>query len=155
MLGRMLVERHGVDGKVLTLQIPQATVHSSVVDEPWFAWHSMPFEVSWGRGGLRDARTQVHDVVSANGTVIDDNVPGPKGNSVPLDSVSGVSQIVDISWIVGYLLDLKLLLVTGVALRNGLSLGGGGGFLHFHVRHFEVLVPELERVVLKRLASKR
>jgi hypothetical protein len=25
-----------------TLQIPQATVHSSLVAEAWFAWHSMP-----------------------------------------------------------------------------------------------------------------
>ncbi len=27
---------------VLTLQIPQATVHSSLVAEAWLAWHSMP-----------------------------------------------------------------------------------------------------------------
>ena len=26
----------------LTLHIPQATVHSSLVAEAWFAWHSMP-----------------------------------------------------------------------------------------------------------------
>ena len=35
-------------------------------------------------------RTQVHDVVSANGTVIDDNIPGPKGDCVPLDQASVV-----------------------------------------------------------------
>jgi hypothetical protein len=26
----------------LTLQIPQATVHSSLVADAWLAWHSMP-----------------------------------------------------------------------------------------------------------------
>lgn len=30
----------------LTLQIPQATVHSSLVAEAWLAWHSMPIFVS-------------------------------------------------------------------------------------------------------------
>lgn len=30
------------------------------------------------------ARTQVHDVVSADGAVVDDNVPGPEGDGVPL-----------------------------------------------------------------------
>jgi len=28
--------------EVLTLQIPQATVHSSLVAEAWLAWHSIP-----------------------------------------------------------------------------------------------------------------
>ena len=28
--------------------------------------------------------TEVHDVVPADGTVVDDNIPGPEGNSVPL-----------------------------------------------------------------------
>lgn len=28
--------------------------------------------------------TQVHDVIPANGAVIDDDIPSPKGNSVPL-----------------------------------------------------------------------
>jgi N-acetyl-beta-hexosaminidase len=31
-----------------------------------------------------DAPTQVHDVVSANGAVVYNNVPGPKGNGIPL-----------------------------------------------------------------------
>jgi hypothetical protein len=30
------------------------------------------------------ARTQIHDVVSADGAVVDDDVPGPKGDGVPL-----------------------------------------------------------------------
>lgn len=36
---------------------------------------------------LKQALTQIHDVVSANGTVVDDNVPGPQSYSVPLDSI--------------------------------------------------------------------
>jgi hypothetical protein len=28
--------------------------------------------------------TQVHDVVTANGTVVDNNIPGPESDSVPL-----------------------------------------------------------------------
>jgi len=28
--------------------------------------------------------TEIHDVVSANGTVIDNNVPSPKGDGIPL-----------------------------------------------------------------------
>lgn len=36
----------GEKQRVLTLQIPHATVHSSVVDEPWLAWHSIPVSVS-------------------------------------------------------------------------------------------------------------
>jgi hypothetical protein len=29
---------------------------------------------------------QVHDVVAANGAVVDDDIPGPKGDGVPLDT---------------------------------------------------------------------
>jgi hypothetical protein len=29
-------------------------------------------------------RTQVHDVITADGAVIDDDIPGPESNSVPL-----------------------------------------------------------------------
>jgi hypothetical protein len=36
---------HRFGGGRRTLQIPHATVHSSLVDEPWFAWHSMPMVV--------------------------------------------------------------------------------------------------------------
>ncbi len=32
-----------------TLQIPQATVHSSLVAEAWFAWHSMQRSMMWFR----------------------------------------------------------------------------------------------------------
>lgn len=62
-------------------------------------------------------------MVTTNGTVVDDNIPSPQGNSVPL-------------------LDLELLLVRIIgALGDGLALGGASsGFLHLHVCHIEVLV---------------
>lgn len=76
-----------LDAGLLTLQIPQATVHSSVVDDPWFAWHSMPVlravSLDMWEGELIEP-TQVHDVVPANSTVVDDDIPSPQGNSIPL-----------------------------------------------------------------------
>ena len=68
---------------VQTLQMPHATVHSSVVDEPWFAWHSMPVVVIVRLAYLSERhhqcwrRTQVHNMVPADGAVIDDNIPSP------------------------------------------------------------------------------
>lgn len=34
---------------ILTLQTPQATVHSSLVADAWFAWHSMHKSMMWLR----------------------------------------------------------------------------------------------------------
>jgi hypothetical protein len=34
------------------------------------------------------ARTEIHDVVTADGAVINDDVPGPEGYGVPLYAVS-------------------------------------------------------------------
>lgn len=74
----------------LTLQIPQATVHSSVVDEPWLAWHSIPsnhqtldFGLHEGKTGPR--RTEIHDVITADCAVVDDNIPRPQSDRVPLE----------------------------------------------------------------------
>lgn len=36
----------------------------------------------------RGVRTKIHDVVSANSTVIDNNVPGPECNGIPLFRIS-------------------------------------------------------------------
>lgn len=73
-----------------TLQIPQATVHSSLVAEAWFAWHSMPKELRVSerrtfcyRSGV--VLTEIHDVIPANGTVVDHNVPCPERDSIPLE----------------------------------------------------------------------
>jgi hypothetical protein len=49
---RMLVDVSHVWRTVrhaLTLQMPQATVHSSLVAEAWFAWHSMQRSMMWLR----------------------------------------------------------------------------------------------------------
>jgi len=83
-----------------------------------------------------NGHTQVHDVVSANGTIIDNDIPSPEGYGVPLGERS-VSRSEMAPKVALYLLDLKLLLaVTGV-LRYGLAFGRGArsGILHFHVRH--------------------
>ena len=66
------------------LHVPHATAHSSLFADAWFAWHSMPADgphytvnTATGHGkSEQTARTQVHDVVSANGTVIYNNVCG-------------------------------------------------------------------------------
>jgi hypothetical protein len=40
---RTITKKYSTKGKqlLLTLQTPQATVHSSLVADAWFAWHSM------------------------------------------------------------------------------------------------------------------
>ncbi|EZA50006.1 hypothetical protein X777_11495 [Ooceraea biroi] len=35
--------------RALTLHTPQATVHSSLVADAWFAWHSMQRSIMWLR----------------------------------------------------------------------------------------------------------
>jgi hypothetical protein len=46
---------------VPTLQIPHATVHSSLVADAWFAWHSMPeAEVVSKRLGLPSIYAGTH-----------------------------------------------------------------------------------------------
>lgn len=46
-------------------------------------------------GMTASKHTQVHDVVAADGTVVDDNVPGPESDSVPL--MTSISDIVLLS----------------------------------------------------------
>lgn len=68
-----------------TLQIPHAALHSSLVAETWFAWQSMPLW-QWSRWIEHrlsfyssrweeiNERTEIHDMIPADGAVIDDNV---------------------------------------------------------------------------------
>ncbi len=73
-----------------TLQIPQATVHSSDVAEAWLAWHSIPAKSISKTVHIAMPKTtgiwltEIHDVVAADGAVIHDNVPSPEGHRVPL-----------------------------------------------------------------------
>lgn len=62
--------------------------------------------------------TEVHDVISADGAVVNDNVPGPEGDGVPL-------------------LDLKTLLsICAFALGCARLLDGrDGGIGHINVGH--------------------
>jgi hypothetical protein len=53
--------------KLLTLQIPQATVHSSLVAEAWFAWHSMPFEEVVSIGPVPLGQCPIHQTQTYKG----------------------------------------------------------------------------------------
>eukprot|EP00416_Gambierdiscus_australes_P045564 CAMPEP_0171092830 /NCGR_PEP_ID=MMETSP0766_2-20121228/37613_1 /TAXON_ID=439317 /ORGANISM="Gambierdiscus australes, Strain CAWD 149" /LENGTH=94 /DNA_ID=CAMNT_0011551143 /DNA_START=31 /DNA_END=311 /DNA_ORIENTATION=+ len=48
------------------LQTPQATVHSSLVWEPWFAWHSMQRSMMWFRqmAQLSTTMSQAHSATA-------------------------------------------------------------------------------------------
>jgi hypothetical protein len=50
----------GTARHVLTLQMPQATVHSSLVAEAWFAWHSMQRSMMWLRQMAQLSTTMSH-----------------------------------------------------------------------------------------------
>jgi hypothetical protein len=46
---------------MLTLQIPQATVHSSLVAEAWLAWHEMPIH---NNNGSNNNNSRSGDLIS-------------------------------------------------------------------------------------------
>jgi hypothetical protein len=79
---------------------------------------------------------QVHDVVTADGAVVDDNVPGPESYGVPLSRVSCRSPARSYSCCCACLFDFKALLV---AVGAGTSLGylclGWGRIGHIDVGH--------------------
>jgi hypothetical protein len=86
--------------------------------------------------------TQVHDVIATDGAVVDDDIPCPEGDSVPLRSQSCQSRNFAMQGAHPpariYLLDFKSLLSVGVTSGGCdlLALGSGGGRVgHFHVRH--------------------
>jgi len=57
----MLVSSFNVTGGArLTLQIPQATVHSSLVADAWLAWHSMQRSMMWLRQMAQLSTTMSH-----------------------------------------------------------------------------------------------
>ena len=63
--------------RVLTLQIPQAALHSSFVADTWLAWHSMPVRGTLLANILLKGviqLTKLHDMVPADGAIINDNV---------------------------------------------------------------------------------
>jgi hypothetical protein len=74
-----------------TLQIPHAALHSSLVAETWLAWQSMPLWQWWKwiehrlschslKWGEMNGRTKIHDMIPADGAVIDDDVYKPLAN---------------------------------------------------------------------------
>jgi hypothetical protein len=77
-------------------------------------------------GSSDDARTEVHDVVSTDGTIIHHNIPCPQSDSIPLH----VSISADLDHpgeaSRAYLFDFKPLLPVCTAIGWGAGLGGLG-----------------------------
>ena len=86
---------------------------------------------------------KVHDVVAADGAVVDNDVPGPERNGVPLELYVnyGASRCAPHSSL-AYLLNLELLLsIGGVTTRAGfgaLDLGRSTCIGHLDVGHVAV-----------------
>ena len=79
---------------------------------------------------------EVHDVITADGAVVDDNVPSPESYSVPLRSVN--NQPVRLKpHAPTHLLDLEALLVTTICAGSGLGnlCLGRRRIGHIDVRH--------------------
>jgi hypothetical protein len=68
---------------------------------------------------------QIHDMVTANSTVVDNNIPCPQSNRVPLLDLESLLSIVG-----------TLGLGGSLALDRGLC----GSFLHLDIRHFAVVI---------------
>ena len=65
--------------EIRTLQIPHAALHSSLVADTWFAWQSIPAlwegrVMGHTKRKRRRQRTKIHDMISADGAVINDDV---------------------------------------------------------------------------------
>jgi hypothetical protein len=75
---------------------------------------------------------QVHDVITADGTVVDDDVPRPERDCVPLSHVSMSRAALRSEC--AYLLDLEALLVVVTAGASLVRLGLRRG----RVRHVDV-----------------
>ena len=66
--------------------IPQATVHSSLVAEAWFAWHSMHRSMMWFLriAYIRRLEKYLKNwLIPADRTVVHNNIPRPKSHCVP------------------------------------------------------------------------
>lgn len=88
---------------------------------------------------------QVHDVVAADGAVVDDDIPGPERDGVPLDVCVSYGALKCAPHALhAYLLNLELLLSVGdVTTRAGfgaLDLGRSACIGHLDVGHIVVRV---------------
>jgi len=93
--------------------------------------------------------TEVHDVVPADGAIVDDNVPGPERHGIPLTDPSIVSRRTGRASLARargrvYLLDLEALLaLLGLAVGTTLLLGHGrrsGRIGHVDIGHGDGVV---------------
>lgn len=96
---------------------------------------------------------EVHDMISADGAVIDHNVPSPEGNSIPLSLHCQRERERELAWLrkvvagqrSNHLLDLESLLAVIFSIGLGtLTLRGSNGvargICHVHVGHSDDLV---------------
>ena len=88
-------------------------------------------------GGRRLVRlafdAELHDVVPADGAVVNDNVPSPECHRVPLRQVSRAADVVEQAE--RYLFDFKARSrISSLGGRGGLC--NGGGIAHLDVGHF-------------------
>ena len=79
---------------------------------------------------------QVHDVVTADGTIVNDDVPSPESYSVPLYSINKQPSLSE-SYMTAHLLYLEALLIATICTATSLSNLGLGYrcICHIDVRH--------------------
>lgn len=87
----------------------------------------------------KGTQTEIHDVVTANCTVLDNDVPGPKGYCVPLKHGGGQleQRIRARRELGGHLFDLETRLSAGGSAGLGDGFGARGGVFHVYVGHGE------------------
>ena len=85
-----------------------------------------------GELGAAAGRTEIHDMITADGTVLDDDVPRPEGNGAPLlDILAGDMVAVELEGGTHLLHFEAWLTVSGSAF----PFAGGGGIFHVDVSH--------------------
>lgn len=133
----------------LTLQIPQAALHSSLVADTWFAWQSIPcyapnhgISVSIHRSRCKiSKRTEIHYMIATYSAVIDNNIPSPQGYCVPLAmDINQGGWIGDSFYMtlerpkIAYLLDFEAFLSLFVVV---FVLWGSSRRINIHISHID------------------
>lgn len=90
-----------------------------------------------GVSGIGEIRTKIHDMVTTDSTVIDDDIPCPERYCVPLiHSISGaITDVVTHRARLGAYLFYFEPLLPFFAILLSFGWGRGGGGINFHVGH--------------------
>merc|ERR1719343_1434193 len=80
------------------LQTPQATVHSSLVWEPWFAWHSMQRSIMWLRqmAQLSTTMSHAHNATALHFLISKRFSPGGPGSLADEEAIA--ARCVPVCW---------------------------------------------------------